>query len=202
MADRPLTLKQEIFCRKYIEQGGNASEAFRQAYPVEKWKPESVWPHACRLMTNGKVRARITQLTREAALAAAVTPERIIAEYARLAFMDPRQVFDARGKLKPIHDLDDNTAAAIAGIEQEDIWEGKGEGRENVGQLKKIKLSDKRAALDSLAKCLGMFTDRVELTGKDGGPLEVELAARLAAGRARVQAQKVIDGPKPADEPA
>ena len=39
----------------------------------------------------------------------------------------------------------------------------------------KIKLSDKRAALDSLAKHLGMFVEKVEHTGKNGGALEIQV---------------------------
>ena len=192
MPDRPLTLKQEIFCRKYLECEGNASEAFRQAYPVAvKWKVESVWENASRMMARSKVVARIQQLTDQAVRAASVTPERIIAEYAKLAFLDPRKVFDEQGDLRPVQELDDETAASIAGIEQEEIFEGSGENRENVGRLKKIKLSDKRAALDSLAKCLGMFIDRTELTGKGGAPLEVEIVARLAAARTRLAAKEL-----------
>lgn len=190
-SNRPLTLKQETFCRKYIECGGNASEAFRQSYPVSKWKVETIWSASCRLMTHSKVRIRIDTLTQEAARASSVTPEKIISEYAKIAFLDPRRVFDEKGDLKPIVDLDDETAAAIAGIDHEDIYEGSGQDRVQVGVLKKIKLSDKRAALADLAKCMGMFIDRSEISGPGGGPIEVEIAARLAAGRARLAKREI-----------
>ena len=51
----------------------------------------------------------------------------------------------------------------------------------------RIKLHDKKAALDSLAKHLGLFTDKLEVTGKDGAPLRpplgdgLEKAARQVA---------------------
>jgi phage terminase small subunit len=192
MPDRPLTLKQEIFCRKYLECEGNAAEAFRQSYPVAKWSPNAIYVQCCRLMQRPNIRLRINNLTQEAARAASVTPERIIAEYARLAFQDSRKVFDDQGNLKPIHELDDDTAAAIAGIEQEEIYSGNGEAREQIGRLKKIKLSDKRAALADLAKCMGMFIDRSEVSGPGGGPIEIEIAARLAAGRARLAKREEV----------
>jgi hypothetical protein len=36
-----------------------------------------------------------------------------------------------------------------------------------------FKLADKLHALDSVAKHLGMFTERHEVTGKDGGPIAI-----------------------------
>jgi phage terminase small subunit len=53
-------------------------------------------------------------------------------------------------------EIDDATAAAISEI-----------GQSSTGALK-LKLHDKRAALVDIGKHLGMFKERVELTGKDG----------------------------------
>jgi phage terminase small subunit len=55
--------------------------------------------------------------------------------------------------------------------------------------LHKIKLSDKKGALDSLARHLGMFTDKTEISGPNGGPIvtqtkeqrDAAVAAALAA---------------------
>ena len=46
--------------------------------------------------------------------------DRVLTEYAKLAFLDIRKAFDEDGNLKPIHELDDDTAAAI--------WNGGGRG--------------------------------------------------------------------------
>lgn len=49
-------------------------------------------------------------------------------------------------------------------------------------QLVEIKLWDKNSALDKAAKHRGMFTDKVEITGKDGEPLmQIEAARRAVA---------------------
>ncbi|MBN9520201.1 terminase small subunit [bacterium] len=112
-----------------------------------------------------------------------VTIERVKQEYARLAFLDIRKAFDENGNLKLVHELDDDTAAAIAGLDVEELWEGRGEDRENIGRLRKIKLSDKRGALDSLATHLGMFVERHEHTGKDGGPIVTEDRTLLETAR-------------------
>ena len=43
-----------------------------------------------------------------------LSAERVMLETARLAFFDPRSLFDANGAPLPITELDDHTAAAIA----------------------------------------------------------------------------------------
>jgi len=151
MPDRPLTLKQEIFCRKYLECDLNASEALRQTYAVSHWKPESIWQVSSRLMANVKVSSRIQQLIDEAIRASAVTPQKIVSEFSRYAF------------------------------------------QKEPGAYKKIAAKDRLTAAANLAKCLGMFIDRTELTGKGGAPLEVEIVARLAAARSRLAALPAPD---------
>ncbi len=181
-----LTPKQEAFCLRYLETG-NASEAYRRAYDAEGMKPASVNRKAFELLANVKITAFLNELKARQLKRHDVTVERVLREYAKLAFLDIRKAFDEDGKPKMIQEIDDDTAAAIAGIEAEDIYGGRGEDREIVARLHKIKLSDKKGALDSLAKHLGMFTDKLELTGKDGGPIvtkeqrDAAVAAALGA---------------------
>lgn len=200
-----LTPKQESFCQKYIETG-NASEAYRQSYDAGKMLPKTVWEEASRLLADPKVSARVDELGGKHLRRHEVTVDRVIAEYARLAFLDIRKAFDEEGCLKPIHEMDDDTAAAISGIEVEMLrvagdvdeeLEGQPQGgalkrrhgKEAIGRLHKIKLADKKGALDSISRVLGIFVDKTELTGKDGGPIvtqtkeqrDAAVAAALAA---------------------
>jgi len=87
-----------------------------------------------------------------------------VAEYAKLAFFDIRKLFNEAGGLKDPEEWDDETAAAVAGLENMDM---RGiEGEPAPGVIKKVKLSDKRAALDSLCKVLG-FNAPDQLNVKD-----------------------------------
>lgn len=95
-----------------------------------------------------------------------LTDERISREIARIAFFDPRRMFDTEGNPKPLHELDDDTAAAIAGLEVLEQFEGRGEDRVFVGYLKKYKIADKNAALTNAAKILGMFKKDNEQPGE------------------------------------
>lgn len=60
-----LTLKQEAFCQAYIENKGNASEAYRTAYATGKMKPESIHVNASKLLADAKVALRISELQQE-----------------------------------------------------------------------------------------------------------------------------------------
>ncbi|MBG5881506.1 terminase small subunit [Providencia alcalifaciens] len=60
-----LTLKQEAFCQAYIENKGNASEAYRTAYATGKMKLESIHVNASKLLADTKVALRISELQQE-----------------------------------------------------------------------------------------------------------------------------------------
>jgi phage terminase small subunit len=161
-----LTVKQEKFCQKYIETG-NASEAYRFAYD-SRGTDKTVWESASKLLADPKVAARVAELQAHHLKRHEITVDRVLKEYGKLAFHDIRKAFDENGHLKPVHELDDDTAAAIAGI---DIVQNQVGGAEISSEgirvvdsfTKKIKLTDKRAALDSIARHLGMFKDTVKI---------------------------------------
>lgn len=90
-----------------------------------------------------------------------ITQERIAAELAKIGFADVRRLFDDGGKMKKLTDLDDQAAACISSIDLSD------------GDVAKVRLWDKRAALVDLGKHLGMFKERVSVESPDGGPLEI-----------------------------
>lgn len=170
MADK-LTIKQEKFAQGLFA-GLSQREAYKQAYNCEKWTDKSIDEKACALAKDVKVMSRLEELTNELKERNMVTVERVLKEYARLGFFDPRKLFNDDGRPKDITELDDDTAAALAGLDMQEVYEGTGDDRQFVGYVKKYKLADKKGALDSMGKYLGMFKDKVEITGKDGGPIK------------------------------
>jgi phage terminase small subunit len=167
-------------------------------------KPVTINRKAKELLDNGKIAARVRELQAGHQKRHEVTVDRVVQELARLAFLDIRKAFDEHGNLRPVYELDDDTAAAIAGLEVE-VRRIAGEGSDEIeaqphggslrrqqaatAKLHKIKLIDKKGALDSLGRHLGMFVDKSEITGKDGSPLipvtkeqrDAAVAAALAA---------------------
>lgn len=113
------------------------------------------------------------ELTKQGKIA---DPQEILEGYTRDLRFDPRKLFDAETiSFKNLTDLDDETALSIAGFEiNETILESNDEKGTVLKRTIKYKLPDKKSNRDSLAKIHGLFSDKVEVTGKDGKPIEVK----------------------------
>lgn len=140
---------------------------------------------ATRMLKNPKIAARIEELESKTLKSLDITAERVMLEMARVAFSDVRKLFDENGKMRPLHELDDDTAAAISAIEVESRPEtqGKGKGKKTiVVGVTKARLWDKSANLRMLAQ-------RFKLIGSDADEaltnLAVSFADRVAEARQR-----------------
>ncbi len=141
-----LAPKQLRFIDEYLIDFNATQAAIRAGYSAKT--ASSI---AFTLLRKVEIQEAIVAKQRELAHKAGVTRERIVAEAARLAFSDVRQLFDSDGNLKQIKDLDDAAAAAVAGVELTVAGNG-----DDVVMTKKIKLWDKNSAIDKLLKHLGM----------------------------------------------
>lgn len=95
-----------------------------------------------------------------------ISADRVLAEYAKLAFLDPRRFYDDDGNLIPVHKLPEDVAAALAGMDVITERFGKdADGSAEFATVRKIKFADKKAALDSVARHLGMFNDKISVDG-------------------------------------
>jgi phage terminase small subunit len=92
------------------------------------------------------------------------TAERVLLEHSRLAFFDPRKLFNADGLPKAIDKLNDNTAAAIASLEVA----SKVDGAAQFG----YRFVDNSKSIDALAKYLGLY-------GKDNAQKSDRLAVAI-----------------------
>lgn len=144
-----LTPRQEAFCREYVVDFNKGQAAIRAGY-----SSVGASTQALRLLQKTEVQRRIAAFRERVTNRLEVSAERVLQEYARLAFVDPRKAFDENGNLRPIHLLDDDTAAAISGMEVE--FKPGTDGY----RVAKIKLAPKVPALEGLAKHLGLFADK------------------------------------------
>jgi phage terminase small subunit len=149
----------------------NATKAAIEAGYSEK----TAKAQGSRLLTIVDIQTLVAELLEKAAKNVDVTAERVIREMGALAFSDVRNLVDEEGRLKPIKELDDQTAAAIASIEVQEEYDYGAtdeelEGQPHGGALKrnhakkvatgrtvKIKLWDKNSAAEKLMRHLGMF---------------------------------------------
>lgn len=180
------------------EQPYNATAAYKRAgYRAEGQAARTA---AARLLKQPAIQAAIAAIRARTAEKFEVTRERVIAEYAKMAFVDPRKFFRDDGTLKHPTEMDDGTAAALQQFEieeeYEDIPEREDEAQPHGGQLKrtrkrrtavgqtaKIKWSDKRAALDSIVNLMGWKKEPAQL-GTPQNPLTMivqEMQGRKSA---------------------
>lgn len=62
-SDIALTANQERFCHLVAAgDSGNASDCYRLAYPNNRSSKKTINEHACRLLADGKIKARIKEL--------------------------------------------------------------------------------------------------------------------------------------------
>jgi phage terminase small subunit len=96
-------------------------------------------------------------------LADLIDPDRALREAARLAYSDIREVYDNKGRLKPMKDWPDALAAAIGGVEfvRRNVDGADGHSDDVI----KVKVWDKPRALEMLFKHLGLLEESVKLRG-------------------------------------
>jgi phage terminase small subunit len=177
--------KHEAFARAIVE-GKSGREAYRTAGYKADGAAADV--NASRLLRDAQVSARIAELKDQAAKATELSAQKVLDELARIAFANMADYMRAGAGGDPYLDFSRLTreqAAALAEVTVEDFKDGRGKDAREVRKIK-FKLCDKRAALVDLGNYFGLFKQKVEHSGPDGGPIEtanlseLELARRIA----------------------
>lgn len=148
-----MTEKQKIFADEYLIDL-NATRAYRKAYPSVK-KDETAAQAGSRMLRNVKVAEYIAERMQARQERTEITQDKVLEELAAIAFAratDYAEVEDNQVFIKDTAGLSENQIKAIAGIKQ---------GKFGI----EVKLNDKEKALELLGRHLGMFKDRVEVSG-------------------------------------
>ncbi|PWC98027.1 terminase small subunit [Azospirillum sp. TSO5] len=149
--DDDLSVQHSLFVQEYLKDFKGGDAAVRAGY-----SKRSSGPTASRLLQDPRIQAAIAKAVGSMLDKFQITNERVLAEYARMAFSDLGDVIEigddgeATVNLALIKNNKD-ARAAIAEINQSDIKLGK-DGDGGVERRTRIKLHDKKGALDALAK--------------------------------------------------
>jgi phage terminase small subunit len=166
-----LTPKQELFAREYLVDLNATQAALRAGYSAR-----AAHVQGSRLLTYAEVAAFIAEHHKPRLQKLELSADRVVNELARIGLADPRRAMrwgkreiteDVKEKgskrsvrrksmvpfcdLVDSDDLDDDTAAAIAGVKM---------GANGV----EIRFHDKRAALVDLGRHLGVFKESIDIT--------------------------------------
>jgi phage terminase small subunit len=194
-AKAALSPKQALFCREYLVDLNATQAAERAGYSAATARAQGA-----RLLTKVDIAAEVERLGAEREKRTEITADVVLRELLAIARVDIAEAFTDAGTLRPIHEMPEAVRRAIAGIDVYEEYTGRGEERENIGQTKKVRFSDKIRALELLGKHLRLFVDSVELTGKNGGaiqstgttlsPEQIAQVEKIAARRAAVEASQ------------
>lgn len=159
-----LTPKQAAFVREYLVDLNATRAAIRAGFPAK-----SAASQASRLLKNAKVRQEIDKAKSTRAARVDVKADEILRELMRIGYSDPGKLLNATGYLLPLNEVPEEVRRTIASVEMG------GDGGT------KIKFWPKTTALELLGKHLKLFTDKTELTGADGGPVQVSVVIDMGA---------------------
>jgi len=151
MAREELTPKQEMFVREYLVDLNATQAAIRAGYSK---KTAGAVGHE--VLKKPEIQAAIQKAMQSRAERTQITADRVLEEWSKIAFMDIKEVvdWDENGiTIRPSAEVDGSLIAEISQIATES------------GHNLKIKMHDKMKALDSVARHLGMFNDKLNLSG-------------------------------------
>ena len=143
---KELTTQQSAFVEHYVLHGNARASARAAGYGDNPGVSYG-------LMRDPKVKAAIDEHRRGAAERAGVNADMLMQHLAAIIGFDMARLYDDEGKLKPVHQLDDETRRAISEIEEKEF------GR-------KTKAYDKLSAITLAMKHLGLLVDRVQHSGE------------------------------------
>lgn len=149
-----LTPKQKRFVAEYLVDLNATAAAKRAGY-----KDPNI---GRQLITKNNVSEAIQRAIADRQERTEITQDMVLRETAKLAFFDIRKMFDKNGKPLDISELDDDTSAALVGLDVQDIKDA--DSGDFLGYVKKYKMADKIKALELLGKHVGAWEP------KDNGP--------------------------------
>ncbi|MBN2427887.1 MAG: terminase small subunit [Deltaproteobacteria bacterium] len=163
---RKLTARQQRFVAEYIKNPNATQAALKAGY-----KDGSIGRH---LVTKKHVSEAIAERQEKLQKELEISQERTLNEIAAAAFLDIGEIFDEAGNLLHVDQIPEEARRAIASIETEKITRGRGDDATPV-TIRKIRFHDKLKALEQLAKHLGLFVEKHEHSGPNGGPIETKI---------------------------
>lgn len=146
-----MTQKQKRFIEEYLIDLNATQAAIRAGY-----SPDTAQQTGSENLSKPVIRAQIDRAMAERSKRTGVNAERVVQELAKIAFVNAAEVIDPKTATVKEDALPEDTAA-IQSVKVKTFGED--------GLEREIKMADKLKALELLGKHLGMFKDKIELSG-------------------------------------
>lgn len=155
-----LTPKQKLFADEYLIDL-NATRAYKVAYKSCK-KDETAWVNGSKLLRNTKVANYIKERMDERSKRTEITQDNVLRELATIAFANVTDFVTIENGVvivKDTKDIPKNLLPAIASIK---------ESKNGI----EVSFYSKDRSLELLGRHLGMFNDKIEISGTVNNPME------------------------------
>lgn len=165
-----LTAKQQAFVREYLIDLNATQAAIRAGYSAKTAEQQG-----SRLLRNAEVQRAVSEGQKERSEKTGITAQWVLERLADEATADLADILNDEGGLKPVNEWPLIwRQGLVSGIDIEELFAGQGEDREQVGFVKKVKLSDRIKRIELIGKHVGVqaFRDQAALMNPDGTPLQ------------------------------
>lgn len=176
---KPLTDRVESYCQEYIKCPENQTQAAINA----GYSAKTAAKFASQNMRDDRVQKRIAELMEERNKRNRVSADYVLMRLVEIDQMDVIDILNDDMSIKPVSDWPKVWRQYLTGFELADMFEGRGDEKELVGILKKIKWPDKVKNLELIGKHVDVnaFKERLEVSGT------VTIADQMAKARQRVK---------------
>lgn len=168
MADHKLTNKQTMWCHEYLVDLNATQAAIRAGYSEDAAKQQGY-----ENLAKPYLKAKIQSMMDLRAERLEITADKVLVELAKIGFADVREIFGDGEELLTPSQFNDNIAAAVQSIEVVTKVSEDKDGKKTVDYVHKIKMNDKKAALECLGKNLKLFTDKVDVDANLSGGISI-----------------------------
>lgn len=178
---KPLTAMQEAYAQEYTKCPENQTQAAINA----GFSPNAAAVKASVMMRDERIQKRIAELMEERNKRLRVSADYVLLRLVEIDQMDVIDILNDDMSIKPVSEWPKVWRQYLTGFELADMFEGRGDEKELVGILKKIKWPDKVKNLELIGKHVDVnaFKERLEVSGT------VTIADRMAKARRRVKEQ-------------
>lgn len=166
-----LTPKQQRFVEEYLVDLNATAAAIRAGYSEKTARQV-----ASQNLSKLNIQAAIAEAKANRSERTGIDADRTLTELGCIAYSDIRKMFTEDGRIKPLAELDPETAAAIASYEIVERNIGDGE----VERVHKVKFWDKNSALQKVMQHLGLFEKDNRQQNPFGQLSDEQLLERIA----------------------
>lgn len=149
-----MTKKQKKFIEEYLIDLNATQAAIRAGY-----SPDTAGSIGSENLKKPEIRVRIEKAMAERSKRTGINQDRIIEELAKIALLNPKNLINFE-EATVKEEATEEDLAAISSVRVKCFPTKDGEGIE-----REIKMYDKAKALELLGRHLGMFKDKVEVSG-------------------------------------